>query len=319
MERSKKNVIPFVVAVLLGIVSVVTVNQYVNSKTASATVRQVGVVVAKTPIHAGSVITMEQLATKRIPVTALSEVNISVPLGDTPREVKERTGKMAMVAGRMAMRTIPAGDPILWVDIRKPELSRLADKLPGDRRAVTIPVDSLSGVGYNILPGDRVDIIATSRTSCGGSGALASAAVGAPNARKAGPSTYLLMQNVLVLAIAQNFNTYVNLETRKMTFSNITLEVTIEEALMLTHARGQATLSCVLRAPGSMDRISSSSPAKVDCEMLKNGYIAKLDKERERFSEERYKKASSSVATRKASQGVVDGKKEEDKKGSAEK
>ena len=85
MEKSKKNIIPFVVAILLGIVSVITVNKYITSQTHETRTKEVGILAAKTPIPHGVVISLDQITTKAIPVTGGSEVNISVPLGKTPK------------------------------------------------------------------------------------------------------------------------------------------------------------------------------------------------------------------------------------------
>ena len=91
------------------------------------------------------------------------------------------------------------------------------------------------------------------------------------------------MQNVLVLAIAQNFNTFTSLSNTKMTYSDITLSVTIEEAMMLTQARLRTRLTCILRAPGSTDRINSDKLFPMTCSALQSGMLKKLDAERRKF------------------------------------
>jgi len=284
MEDRKKSLVPFVIAVVFGVVSVIAVNRYITSKTTSAKkVKVVGIIAAKTAIKSGAPISMDQLTVKTIPLSAFSSVNISVPLGSSLQDSKEVEAKKNLVAGRVAARTIPLGDPIMWSDVRAPEISRLANKLSTDMRAVTIPVDALSGVGYNILPGDHVDILASS------SGGGCSSGAARTDTKQAPPSTYILMQDVLVLAVAQNFNTFTTLENRTMTFSNITLEVTETEALMLTQARRRTALSCLLRAPGSQDRISSKKLPNIDCDTLKNGLIAKLDAARAELVKRKYR------------------------------
>jgi len=303
MSDRKKSLVPFVVAVLFGVVSVVAVNRYINAKTKTAGEKMAGVLVASKTITAGKVIAIDDLTVKEIPVSAISTMDISVPLGSSAQNAKEVESKKRMAAGRVAARSIPEGDPVLWSDLRAPEISRLANELPTNMRAVTIPVDALSGVGYNILPGDHVDILASSRSGgCGGSSSAAIvSSLGSKGAKSAAspPSTYILMQNVLVLAVSQNFNTFTTLENRKMTYSNITLEVTVEEALMLTHARSRAALSCVLRAPGSVGRIKSKKLFSVNCEMLKGGYISELDAKRAAFLEERKRTSAVGGADRK--------------------
>jgi len=314
VDKSKKNIIPFIVAILLGIVSVITVNKYITAKTVKTTNKKVRILAAQTVIARGKVISLDQITTKVIPMSVVSEVNISVPMDATARDLKELNIKKAMVSGRISTRSIPAGDPILWSDFRKPQITSLASKLPENRRAVTIPVDSISSVGFNIVPGDHVDILATSSRGCGGAATSVLTASPAeiqqmtnlPNAKRIRKApvaeTYILMQNVLVIAVAQNFNTFTNLENRKMTYSDITLQVSIEEAMMLTHARTQVTLSCILRAPGSVDRLPSKKLFPMTCQLLKDGYIAKLDAARAKALSDKIKNSVPLPVAKKSTQ-----------------
>lgn len=291
MDKTKKNIIPFVVAIVLGIISVITVNRYITDKTVAPETKNVRIMIAKATINPDKEIALDDLGTKIIPLSVVSEVNIQLPLRETEEGSKEINSKKAIVAGRISTRLIPAGDPVFWSDFRKPQVTRLANKIPSNLRAVTIPVDSLSSVGYNIVPGDHVDILATSKMGCGD---ISSALTMSPAAlrtlsnasqknvkkEKIEPTTYVVMQDVLVLAVSQDFNTYTTLQNRKMTYSNITLEVSMDEALMLTHAKSQVSLSCILRSPASINRIPTKKLFSVNCTSLKGEYIAKFDKER---------------------------------------
>ena len=210
MSKNKSSVLPFVVAVALGIVSIVTVNKYIAAQTKTTSEKKAKILVAGTEIPKGSSITLERISTKIIPLSAVSKLNIFVPLSDSPADEKKLDSKKSLVAGRIAVRAIPAGDPIMWSDLRKDEALSLSDKLPGDMRAVTIPVDSLTGVGFNIVPGDHVDILASKSSGCcGAASVLTSSPEGvrsmlpvsssAAPRKKSEPTTYVLMQNVLVL------------------------------------------------------------------------------------------------------------------------
>ncbi|HRU01396.1 MAG TPA: Flp pilus assembly protein CpaB, partial [Victivallales bacterium] len=207
-------------------------------------------------------------------------------------------------AGRKAIRNISIGSPLLWTDLKEVESQALSDIVSKNKRAVTIPVDQLSAVGYNIIAGDKVDIVATKESSCGGSNT-----VSIPNqagamrdlmdlnqspikVNESEGKSFVIMQNVLVLAIGQDYNTFSGRSQQQgKSFSSVTLEVSLEEALMLTHARQNATLSLILRNPASTQRFEFDKLPVVDCSNIRTNIAPKLDKIR--ASEENISEMSS--------------------------
>ncbi len=281
-------------AIVLGIISVVIINRYIKAKTSAPEIKTIRVIIAAEPIQASQTISINQLGTREIPENAVSEVNIVVPSTADPARAYEAINRLkVMIAGRQAARNISLDSPLFWTDLKEAEAQSLSDLISKNRRAVTIPVDQLSSLGYNITAGDRVDIISTKENSCGGAENV-NVSVSNPagsvrdlldvNQIPAGTQesenkSFLLMQDVLVLAVGQDYNTFSGRSDRQgASFSSVTLEASLEEALMLTHARSNATLSLVLRNPGSTERFQLDKIPVVDCSNIKAVLAPKLDK-----------------------------------------
>ncbi|HBC86906.1 MAG TPA: Flp pilus assembly protein CpaB [Lentisphaeria bacterium] len=297
MNKNVKNVLPVAAAIVLGIISVIAINRYITAKTTVVQEKKVRIIIAAQQIDEMQIISLAQLETKEIQESSASDINIVVPVSDDLSKLSiEINNLKTMIAGRQAKRSITAGAPILWSDLKEAEVQSLSDIIEKDKRAVTISVDALSGVGFNIYPGDRVDILATKDAGCGGAAvnllALNSATVkdmldtSARNpellaqAQQEKSKTFILMQNVLVLAVGQNYSTFMTSKSANTTYSNITFEVSIQEAVMLTHARSNASLSLVLRSPTGTDRLPADKIFEVDCEGIKGKLATELDKAR---------------------------------------
>jgi Flp pilus assembly protein CpaB len=293
MEKRIKSVLPIAAAIILGIVSVVIIHRYISAKTNVPELKKVYVMVAAEPIQPSQSISMSQLTTKEIVETAVSDVNIVVPYSADPKRNADEINKLkTMIAGRQSSRNINIGSSLLWTDLKDIDAQSLSDIIAKNKRAVTIPVNQISSVGFNIIPGDKVDIIATrSDSGCGGGGQanslnlspatsvrdLLEASKQAPMSQQATSKTFVVMQNVLVLAIGQDYNTFQGRTDRSRNYASVTLEVSLEEGMMLTHVSSNATLSMMLRNLSSMDRSPANKILETDCNNIKAS-IAELDK-----------------------------------------
>ncbi|GEM_PF-2288167 len=298
MNKGIKNVLPVAAAIVLGIISVIAINRYISSKTTVTQEKKVRIIVASQQIDELQIISLDQLDTREIQESASSDINIIVPMsGDPSKTGNEINVLKTMIAGRQAKRSISAGAPILWSDLKEAEAKTLADIIGKDKRAVTIAVDALSSVGFNIYPGDKVDILATKDPGCGGGlNALTmspaavkdmlDASVQNPKAlaqlqeKVEKSKTFILMQDVLVLAVGQNYNSFITSRAINSTYTNVTFEVSVQEAIMLTHARSNANLSLILRSPTGTDRLSADKLFEVDCDSIKAKIAPELDRKR---------------------------------------
>ncbi len=114
--------------------------------------------------------------------------------------------------------------------------ARLSDKLPGSRlssvvtpkkRAITVRVNDVAGVAGFLLPGNRVDVLATRMEN-----------------RRA--ETRTLLQNIRVLAIDQKANAA---KDDPIVVRAVTLEADLAEASLLASATEEGTIQLVLRNP----------------------------------------------------------------------
>ncbi len=209
------------------------------------------VVVAASQLHFGNKIRREHLRVVDWPVAAVPEgsfKSIDDILGKK-ETAKKGAGKETIkeIPARVALRTIEVNEPILKSKITgfggRASLSTLI--APG-MRATTIRVNDVTGVAGFVLPGDRVDILLT-RDPAGGGGR---------RQRGANLQTDVFLQNMKVLAIAQDANEDRN---KPAVVKAVTLEVTPIQGQKLTLAQKLGSLSLSLRHVNTVDAITPQS------------------------------------------------------------
>jgi Flp pilus assembly protein CpaB len=163
--------------------------------------------------------------------------------GETAAGGKEQNRE---IPARVVLRTIEVNEPILKSKITgfggRASLSTLI--APG-MRATTIRVNDITGVAGFVLPGDRVDILLTRDPAGGGQ-----------RSRGANLQTDVFLQNMKVLAIAQDANEDRN---KPAVVKAVTLEVTPTQAQKLTLAQKLGSLSLALRHVNTVDAIALQS------------------------------------------------------------
>ncbi|WP_271077115.1 Flp pilus assembly protein CpaB [Aurantiacibacter sp. MUD61] len=178
-----RNLAILAIAVVLGIIAVIMANAWFSGveerqERIAEEQQLTRVVVATQPLEFGTALTLENLRMQNFPAA-------SVPAGAF-MSVEE-----AMQGGRVALRPIVPGEPILADKVSgaggRAVLSAL---LPDGMRAVSIPVTAETGVSGFVRPGDIVDIMLTRQIP--GLGATPSDQM-----------TDIIMEGVQVLAIDQ--------------------------------------------------------------------------------------------------------------------
>ena len=149
----------------------------------------------------------------------------SVPQGafnenDTPR---------LLAAGNVAIRPIARGEPILVSRIS--ERAVLSANLPPNMRAVTVPVDAVTGVAGFVTPGDVVDVLLTRQIP--GDGATADDKM-----------TTVIMESIQVLAVDLRAG---EKDTNAEVSKTATLMVTPPDAQKLVLSTQIGRLSLALR------------------------------------------------------------------------
>lgn len=226
------------IAIICGLIAVLLSYQYMQDiKSRYSPDDLVKVVKARQMISKDSLITSAQVELESVPAQYVH-----------PNSVKN----LDMVVGKTAITDIAAGELILKerlvTDDEKKQ--RLAYMIPENMRAVSIPVDSTSGVSGYIKPGDRVDIAAT---------------VDIPVSNEAGGSaiavTAITLQDIEVLAVGNNPDLTVkkNAEEAK----TLTLAVSIKDAPPLILASERGNIRLMLRPPVDKSK-TSVAPFKLN-------------------------------------------------------
>ncbi len=224
MDRKKAMVFAIIVAVI----GVILVQLYIMGEKKKYTdeSRLVRVLVARKNIAAGTPIERSMLTVRKyfkefVPKDAVSVRDVTRILGVPPKV------------------DIKKGEPILASHFREGGVAGLSTRflsgaiLPGER-AITVRVDSETGVAGLIRPGDYVDILATFNRV---GGTVVS-------------QTVTILQSVPVLAIGSQVGTP-NRKTARIArhYRTITLSVTPEEAELIEFVRRKTKLVFVLRNP----------------------------------------------------------------------
>jgi len=154
---------------------------------------------------------------------------VSMPKGTAPDDAFDAVEK---AAGRIATFTLLQGDILRGARLAE-HLggSTLASLIAPNKRAISVRVDDVVGVGGFLLPGNRVDVLATKRGNN----------VGYNEAK-----SETILHDLRVLAVDQTASTD---KTQPVVVRAVTLEMTPEEAEVLVKAQDEGRLQLALRNP----------------------------------------------------------------------
>lgn len=173
------------------------------------------VVVAARDLPVGSIIRREDIEMVGWPGAAVPE-GFAVQAGD--------------VVGRGLIVEVRKNEPLLdWKMAQKEAGGGLAITIPEGMRAVSVEVDEVIGVAGFVLPGTRVDVLATVM----------------PGTDRAQTTTRIILQNVRALAADQKYQQEIEGEPQYVTV--VTLLVTPEQAEVLTLASTEGRIQLALR------------------------------------------------------------------------
>lgn len=231
-----KNKLALIVAVVLGLIAMYGFLNYwsAREKKYKEEFKTVNVVAAAQRIKAGTDMRPGMMSLTAIPASAV-----------TPDHVVE--GDETRLLGQTIIRSVERGEPLLNSYFRRP-VEKLRDRLAHGERALTLRVDSITGVGGNLVPGSRVDMIGTFPAGP----VPGSAARAAPGpAVNASDQSMALLSNVTVLAVDTRTRETEYLAAtggaRGQSYATVTLAVTPEEAVLLVFAQQYGSLTLALR------------------------------------------------------------------------
>ncbi len=176
----RERLIWLIVAIITGLAGVALVSQYIRQREQELEKRYAGfrntvkVIVAKEDIQEETVLDASMLDQRAIP---------------EPFVQPYATSDSNAVVGKLTAVQIAKGEQILTTKLGIPGSRKtLSAKMEPGKRAVTIGIDAISGVGGFLRPGDRVDLLGVFTI---------------PTPQGSQALTVTLLQHVLVLAVGQ--------------------------------------------------------------------------------------------------------------------
>ncbi|GLZ89053.1 Flp pilus assembly protein CpaB [Metapseudomonas resinovorans] len=172
------------------------------------------------------------VATLEIPFGQMIEAQqvtlVRMPKGTVPDDALDATDK---AVGKIATFPMLRGDILRSARVAE-HLggSTLASLIEADKRAISVRVDDVVGVGGFLLPGNRVDVLATRQVG------------GTSNDSE----SKTILQDLRVLAVDQTASTD---KTQPVVVRAVTLEMTPKEAEILVKAMSEGRLQLALRNP----------------------------------------------------------------------
>lgn len=235
-----RNRLWVVIAVALGLLTAILVQSYIQQEIAKAKRKlmvgrePVEVLLAAVDIPEQTTISPEMVVMEARPADAIQ-----------PRALDDPEAAI----GKIALVPMYQGEQLLSSKLAAPENANiLSQKTPPGRRAVTIGIDEISGVGGFIHPGDFVDILGIFNL---------------PTADgKQVPVTVTLLQRVAVLAAGARFSEFQS--TGAGSADTVTLALTPQETELVLFAREQGKLQLSLRPKVDSEVIADLKPMSVD-------------------------------------------------------
>jgi pilus assembly protein CpaB len=193
------------------------------------------VLVASTNLQPGQQLTIDQVRWEKWPTTSVDASFLThANVGSEEEAVK----------GNVVRAPIMSGQPIVNTALVKADAAGfMAALLTPGMRAVSIVISAESGAGGFVLPNDRVDIILTRKLE------------GTPPRVVA----RTVLSNLRVLAVDQTFAQ--QKDTKTVVGKTATVEVTPEQAEIITMAQGAGQLSLSLRPLGDNQAVTDNGDA----------------------------------------------------------
>jgi pilus assembly protein CpaB len=165
---------------------------------------------------------------------------------DFPTSVAPRKAlaEFSQVKGQRLNKTLDPDKPVSEDDLLSPQARGVAELMEPGQRAISVQVNAVSGISGFVLPGSRVDVVATVRS---------------PET-----ATKTILQYMLVLAV--DAHTQRNADTPHIASQTVTLAAKPQEASRLILAANLGELRLVLRNPDDTARVRNTTlkPSDLD-------------------------------------------------------
>jgi pilus assembly protein CpaB len=218
----------FLLALICGSIAAGSAYIYLNDTKSNTTVSLKPLVVAKTDIPARAVIQPDQVVLKDVPSQGYPQGGAS---------------NIQSVVGSVSLVNLQSGDILTNSVLQRPSDSPVTSNLPDSqsiavpegKRAVAIPIGLVSGVGYNVRPGDHVDVLVTIdiKDQTGNTQTI----------------TSLAAQDVLILSVGEVPSQKGNSTDSK----SYTLALSVPQAMAVTQGSEKGSLRLLLRNPANKE------------------------------------------------------------------
>lgn len=233
----RKSVVPTVGALVLGVAAAVFATRWMQDRLADVETSRAGtvpVVVAATEVPFGERIKATDVKTINWPQLQRPEDSFADP---------------SLVVGRFTNQKLLPGEMVLKQRIVDESAGNLLSTLIApNHRAVTVRVNDVIGVAGFLLPGNRVDVLATRKD----------------NNRRA--ETRTLLQNLKVLAVDQT--TAQEGKDEPVVVRAVTLEMRPDQAEQLVSATEEGSVQLALRNPEDLSVATSPEPPPPPAELV---------------------------------------------------
>ncbi len=233
--QNRRSLIFLGLAVVMGLTAAWVATEFAPGSAGAniAAVEMTPVVVVRSDVAVASSLTKTQLKlvdwpSEHVPMGALRSINDATE--------------------RIARRPLAQGEPVLEASLYPTGAAGGLGAVISDKfRAVSVKVDNVIGVAGFVVPGSRVDVMATIRRV---------------DQKKAIPFSKVILQDVRVLAVDQKLEEVKSGEPELV--SVVTLEVSPVQAQHLIYAAHEGRLQLALRSPGDDAIIATRSIGVAD-------------------------------------------------------
>lgn len=236
MASKRNSVIFFSLAIMFGLVAAFMAQRWAQQRLVDARSEaargMTTVVVAAKAIEFGKRIEQDSLKVADWPVDAQPEGAYN---------------DIEAVVGMVSKYHILTGEPVLAARVADPEKSPLlAGLIEPNKRAMSVRVDDVVGVAGFLLPGSRVDVVASKRIDTG-------------NRQY---KTRTILHNLRVLAVDQTASA--GSDDKPVVVRAVTLEVGPDQAEKLVQATSEGSVQLALRNPEdqAIPEITGKKPAE---------------------------------------------------------
>lgn len=229
--RPGKTWIVLGVALVIGLMAALTARSYLSTQIEAIEARAKGktvlVLVAKTDLPKGALVSKETVAVRPFPVEFAHSIGI------TPADFER-------IAGQPLAYAVKSGEMLLWGLMETQKVPTFSARVETGRRAMTVPVDEINSISGMLEPGDVIDLMVTMDR----------------NGQKV---TFALLQSVQVMATGQRSVDDPAGGDEKLNYSTVTLDTTPVQAQNIIVAREAGKLTALLRNPQDKQLIGKGS------------------------------------------------------------